>query len=371
MKSAVEASVVHQVRLSGGISRIELARELKIAPSTIGIYVERLVRGGYLQEGGRRNDSSAGRPPTILELNPDAGQFIGVDLDGREIRAVSVDFAQSTISKHTCPIPPDSAAPEVVELLAQVIERVNSNRHHLFGIGFAVPGTIDMARGVALRYRHIRDWVEVPLAEMMRNQFGVPIYLENNIRSMALAERWFGQGRELRDYLCIGIRSGIGSGLVLRGELYRGSDNVAGEIGSWPCIDPQTGESKTLEDIASIPSLLRRLESSLDDGETCLSTLIEEVESGNPHALSALEVAAKVLGGVIAQIHLLVNSERVIIAGPLASMQDSFLTPLRESVAQHLRGFEATQPAIHASQFDAFIGALGAAACAVHDWQPA
>lgn len=373
MKPIVEASVVHQVRLSGGISRIELARRLEIAPSTIGIHVERLMQGGFLREG-RRAATTSGRPPTILELNPDAGQFIGVDLDARDIRAISVDFAQSTLSRETRSIPPASTAAEVVEMLIELIEEVKLPARRLFGIGLAVPGTIDVARGVGLRYQHILEWKDVPLGETMENRFGVPVYLDNNIRSMAMAERWFGQGRDVNDYMCIGIRSGIGSGLILRGELYRGAGNIAGEIGGWPCIDPETGQTKTLEELASLPALLRKFAShgpaeTPEDGFE-VETLIQEVERGNAKAKSVVATAAKVLGRVIAQVHLLFNPERVIIAGPLSVLRDSFLTPLRKSIAENLPPQHDTQPAIFASQFDSFVGAFGAAACAVHAWQP-
>ncbi len=379
MKLAVEASVVHELRLSDGVSRVELARRLQIAPSTIGIHVQRLVRDGFLREG-KRAETAAGRPPTILELNPDAGQFIGIDLDAHQVRGISIDFAQRTLAHHIQPIGGNASAEEAIGRMVETIEQVNRNSCPLLGIGLAVPGTVDIERGMALHYKFIRDWRQLPLTERICERFAVPVYLENNIRSMALAERWFGQGRDVNDYLCIGIRSGIGSGLIINGELYQGSGNVAGEIGSWPCVDSQTGRTKTLEEIASIPALLETMAALIRSGRSSLVKLkrdrveldgiLDAVARGDKLAGDVLDNAAEALGRVIAQVHLLINPQRVIIAGPLAGQQAAFLTPIQDAMTALLPEHHRVKPIIVGSQLDSFVGALGAAACAVHAWRP-
>src|SRR5262245_33931944 len=86
---AVETALIQRVRTTEGVSRIELARAMGLAPSTIGQYVDRLIGEGILREG-RKSQSSAGRPPTILELNPRLGQFVGVDIEARQVSAVAI-----------------------------------------------------------------------------------------------------------------------------------------------------------------------------------------------------------------------------------------------------------------------------------------
>ncbi len=395
MRLAVESSVVRQIRLSDGVSRVELARQLQIAPSTIGIHVNRLVRSGFLREG-RRAEMAAGRPPTILELNPDAGQFIGVDVDAHRVRAISIDFAQRRLSDHTQRISASTSAADVVGQMGVVIDAVRQRSRRLLGIGLAVPGTVDIERGLALHYKFIRGWCNIPVVDKIRQQFQTRVTLENNIRSMALAERWFGQGRDVSDYWCIGIRSGIGSGLFINGELYRGPDHLAGEIGSWPCpVHPcpeqpcpeqpcpghPAGEPRTLEEIASIPAILANLSRLAKAGRsTCvpvgkrngvrLESLLRAVKQADSLALSVLATAAEELARVITQVQLLINPQRIIVAGPLAHLQDAFIEPLRNKVRSLMPKHHDAKTVILGSRLDAFIAALGASACAAYAFQP-
>src|SRR5881394_2533703 len=103
----------------------------------------------------------------------------------------------------------------------------------VLGIGIGVPGAIDPKNQVALAYAHIKGWKNIPLGETLTKKFKVDVFLENNIRSMALAELWFGQGRGLENFICLGIRTRIAAGIVAGGHLLHGEGNRAGEIGGW------------------------------------------------------------------------------------------------------------------------------------------
>src|SRR5207302_1047646 len=91
---------------------------------------------------------------------------------------------------------------------------------------------------IARSYKHIRGWENVPLVRRLNERFGLPVFLENNIRTMALAELWFGQGRGVANFICVGVRSGVGAGIIADGQIYHGADNRAGEIGDWPSVLP-------------------------------------------------------------------------------------------------------------------------------------
>src|SRR5690606_10267640 len=117
-------------------------------------------------------------------------------------------------------------------------------------------------QGIARHYEYIPGWQDVPLVARLSQRFRVPVHLENNIRSFALAEQWFSQRPAVSNYVCLGIRSGIGAGVVIDGQLHRGTDGLAGEIGSWPCVVPGSNvayQTVTLESVASVRALLNRL----------------------------------------------------------------------------------------------------------------
>ena len=130
----LESAVVAELRRGSCYSRLQLSRQLAVAPSTIGIHVDRLLTGGYLREAAKE-ETQSGRPPTRLELNPDAGQFIGIDLDASEIHGVSVDFAQSLLNEKTESIRSSDSVVEVLQELRGVIESVRDPRRICWGSG--------------------------------------------------------------------------------------------------------------------------------------------------------------------------------------------------------------------------------------------
>lgn len=375
-----ESELIRLVRQSESISRVELARSLNLAPSTIGVYVDRLVSEGYLQEG-RKVVGGAGRPRTILELDPQAGHFIGVDFEASQIAITSVDFSQEVRQQEVIRILAADSADQVVNKIESGIRAID-DVDRLLGIGIGVPGVIDHHQGVAVHYEHISSWHNIPLAQHFTDLFDVPVYIENNIRAMALAEQWFGSARGISDFVCLGIRSGIGAGVVIDGRLHTGQDGLAGEIGNWSCLPNNhlTREPLCLEQIASVRAILAGLtDQTLGGAQTSLSlkrnrVVLEDMllaaENNDPLVLSILRQAAEAVGQVIAQISLLLNPQLVIIAGPLAKLNEAFLEPIRQTVAPLSNSKRSRAPQIVASPFGMHGGALGAAALAVHQWKP-
>ena len=371
----IQSSLIRRLRIGREVSRVELARHLNLAPSTVGLYVDDLIADGYLREG-RKAKRASGRPPTILELNPQAGRFVGIDFEAQTLRAVAVDFSQTTLDEQKYSILASDGVDEVLAKIEQAIREIGGKGRRLLGVGIAVPGVVDSKRGIGVLYRHIRGWHDVPLVERIAERVRGPIYLENNIRAMALAEQWFGQGRRLENFLCLGIRSGIGAGVVVDRHLLGGAHNLAGEIGGWRCRD-----GDTLEAEASVTAVLSRLSEqaksgrvtslAVKRGRVALADVLQAARDGDALTLEALHQAAGAVGAAIAQFSLLLNPERVIVAGPLAELGDVFLQPIREAAAEFLSPPFDAMPTIVASQLGAYAGAIGAAALAVHQWRPA
>ncbi len=382
--AALESALIQRVRFTDGISRIDLAREMSLAPSTIGLYVDRLISNGILREG-QKSQCDAGRPPTTLELNPQVGEFVGVDFEARQLSAVAIDFSQEFLNRRQEKIHSSDSAETVVEKIVQGIAGVTGQGRRLLGIGVGVPGTVDNRRGIAMHYEFIRGWREIPLADELSQKFGVPVYLENNIRAMALAERWFGRARDVEDFVCLGIRTGIGAGVVIDGKLHRGIGNMAGEIGGWPCppLDNEVGyvPSDTLEHKASVRSILEQLtaairggaKSSLNVGTNRTVTLDDMLRAArfdDPLVTKVLGQTAAYVARTICQLNLLLNPQQIIIAGPLSELDRTFLQPIRDMVEQLTPRLHGRVPRIVASQIGEFGGALGAAALALNHWKP-
>ena len=290
--------------------------------------------------------------------------------------ATAVDFAQQPLQNSETPILASDNVDRVIDKIAEAVLDVSRQGGPLLGVGIGVPGAVDTEHGVALHYEFLRGWKNVPLASRMEERLGVPVFLENNIRAMALAEQLFGQGRGTENFVCIGIRSGIGAGVVVDGILHHGPGNVAGEIGGWPCE-----RGRTLEQAASLTALCEQLTEAVRNGEqTSLSVkrnrvgveeLIAAAQSGDELVLDAIWQAGQVIGRVVAQINLLLNPEKVILAGPLGQLEDAFVQSVREAIEPFAHPPHATAPLISGSELGMYGGALGGAALAAHRWEPA
>lgn len=390
----LESDILKRVRASEGVSRAELARDLGLAPSTAGVYVERLIAERFLLET-EVTTGDAGRPPRILRPNPEGGEFVGVDFEARNVMAVAVDFSDRPLRNARRQINPDDSAEQVVRKIEEVIEEVRpKSGSQLLAIGVGVPGLVDSAKGVGVLYKYIRKWENVPLAKTLADRFKVPVFLENNARSMALAELWFGQGKGLEDFLCVGIRSGIGVGLVLNGRLYCGAHHAAGELGRWrspfmagdaPKRTPgaeagEFSEGPELQDVASVRALLETLKGAIGHGKKSLlagkgtsltvADLVGACQQRDPLALRAVADAANALGWAIGQLTLIVDPAKIVLAGPLTALGETLLQPMRLRVGQMLQPTGMQVPEMVNSTMGEFSGALGAAALALHQWEP-
>jgi predicted NBD/HSP70 family sugar kinase len=388
----LEAELLRRVRAEDGLSRVDLARELHLAPSTVGAYVDRLIAEGFLREW-QKAERDFGRPPTLLALNPKGGRFVGVDFEARNIMATLVDFSQQPLRKiHKTIRPADTVEQIIGKIEDSITELMAGHPREVLGIGVGVPGTIDPKTQVALNYGHIKDWKNIPLGQRLARRFKVDVFLENNIRSMALAEMWFGQARGLENFVCLGIRTGVGAGIVVRGRVLHGKNNLAGEVGDWLCpVAPierdEAGQNtwscrklQSLEEIAAVPAILKRIsEASKTNGHAGLSekksaltfdNVLHAAADGNDMVCKVLEDVAQTLGWVVCQIDAVFNPQKVILAGSFVEFGDTLLKPLRKAVERFSSELQQDPPNVVNSKLGDFNGALGAAALALHEWKP-
>lgn len=370
---------------------MELSRALGLAPSTAGIYVERLIKQNFIVEQEKASGNS-GRPPVLLRLNPEGGCFIGVEFEARNIRAVAVDFADKPQRNAYRAIAEGESAQSVVQKIEDAVEEVMPpSQKLLLAIGAGVPGIIDPVQGLGVAYKYIDRWKNIPLRERLQKRFKVPVFLENSIRSMALAESWFGQGRGLKHFICFGVRSGIGAGMVLNGSLYRGGHFNAGLVGRWRCtISPgkaawfgytkSEAGSAELQEVASVRSIQKAILKAISMGETTVlkkvkneltfHDVVAAAQQRDALTLQVLEEAASAIGQAIGRLNLAVDPSKVIIAGPLTHLGDIFLQMLRDAVHASVGDARVSEVEVVNSTMGDYGGALGAAALALEEWKP-
>jgi predicted NBD/HSP70 family sugar kinase len=237
----------------------------------------------------------------------------------------------------------------------------------------AVPSPVDPARPDLLNDVVVPGWKGVNVAEALRKRFRVPVLIDNDANLGALAERWWGAGRDVDDFAYIKLATGIGAGFFVGGKIYRGANGVAGEVGHLS-IDPGgascgCGLRGCLVTVVGSPALLRRTRellaeipgSALAGRDFGITTLEDAALAGDALALLVVREAAEHLGIGVAGLLNLLNPAVVIVGGGLARLGELLLEPLRETVRRRTLATSVAGSRIVTSQLGARAVAVGAA----------
>ncbi len=361
----LHAAAVLHLRSGQATSRSSLARLLGASPSTLGIYVDQLIAMGYATEAGL-DQGPMGRPRRMLSLKPQAGWFAGVEFNAERVQAVCVDFSGKACAAEARALPAEVDTAMVLRTIMQAVEALaHGAGTPLLGMGVGVPGLVDVTAGKALLYAFIRGWKDVPLAQVLQARHKVPVTLENNLRAIALAERWFGGGRDLNDYVVLGPRSGFGVSIVQGGQLMRGAHHAAGEIGRWPW--PLDGGRHELHDVLSAPGVYRRL-AGLGPGDPLPADLRAALGEMSARTGAEWEEVVTDFARVIGCLQLLVDTERYFLHGPLTALGPRFCQEIVKATAGVAPALVQAPPRLVPSTLGDDAGALGAASLAMESW---
>jgi len=370
------AEIIRQVREHERLSRVELARMLGVAASTIGRHVDSLVDAGYFTETVEPT-KEAGRPPTRLRPNPSRGCFLGIDFHANQIFATAVDFAQNELLRMDRPLDSSKGADAVVEELKRVmLEMTAQAKLPVLAAGIAAPGRVDTQRGSVVQYAHIAGFNNVPLAAKLGAVVNAPVFVNNNIRTMALAERWFGEGRACQDMICLGVRIGVNAAVIIDGRLATGHRGLGGEIRGWNCpvFDPAKQKwnwqpGATIEKFASTPAVAARF-GELRGKPATFNEFLTAARSGDAKAILALRGVAAIHGWAISQMAQIVDPELVVLAGPLTTLGQVYLDFVTSVAHEFENDYHPSVP-ILISALGEQSGAIGATALALERWRPA
>ncbi|MEO0604743.1 MAG: ROK family transcriptional regulator [Myxococcota bacterium] len=337
--------VWEQVR---GISRADLARTLGLSPSTVSAIANDLLSNDLIVED-RLVRARSGRPPIFLRFNDDRFVILGVEIGGSHLSCVRTNM-RGTIEHHVSEDfdvhnEPEATLERVAEMLTDMLTHVDPERRRV-GIGVAVPSPLDTDTPGRLNARILPAWADVDLGRWLYDRFGLPVLLDNDANLGALAEAWWGAGRGLSCFTYVKVATGVGAGHIIDGEIFRGSNGIAGEIGHCavtskgrPCRCGLTGcleaESSSQAILAKAQERLSEasLPSSLSADEITIGNLVEAANAGDPLATEVIADAGYHLGIAMANLVSLLNPARVILGGHITMAGDLLLRPVRRAMA--------------------------------------
>lgn len=339
--------VLNVIKTYGPIARVEVARRIGLSPATVTGITAELIEENLVFEKDVRGDSSGGRRPILLAINPSGGYVIGIKLTETQAIGALTDLEATVIVKKTDNLhgrDPEMIVKRLSLLVSELLQMAGLPKEKLLGVGVGLAGIVDSEQGM-LRQSPFFGWRDLPLGEMLQAQVCVPVYVDNDVNTLTLAEMWFGGGQGIDSFLIVTVGRGVGLGIVVNGQFYRGVRGGAGEFGH-TVIDPEgptceCGKRGCLEAFVGDPGLVRMATEAANRGEipgpiTSMNDLLAMAQAGEQGTLKVFAQAGGILGRGIANLINIFNPQRIIIIGEGTRAGDLLFGPMRESIANNV-----------------------------------
>ncbi len=374
--------IFNYIRASGPVARARVARVLGISPGTVSTITADLIEAGLLHEvpdHRKRVTSPRGRPPVGLAARPEAFLTAGIKLSTRDRTGVLVDSAGNRLAaaQSDGPFKTMPLAEQVDAIGAMVddlLSRAGRTRAELAAVGLGMPGFVQNATG-SVHWSPVLGDKEVDLGPFATRRLGVPVVVDNDANLVALAELWFGLGRERADFAVVTIEQGVGFGMVLDHELFRGSTGFGVELGHTKVmIDGalcRCGQRGCLEAYLADYAIARDAALALDLPEAghppipdMIAMLRVRADAGDPRAADIFRRAQRFLAVGLSTVVNLFDPTLLILSG--GRMRYDWLDP--GQLLAEMRDFTidaGALPALEIHEWGDLLWAHGSAALAL------
>jgi predicted NBD/HSP70 family sugar kinase len=380
MRAINRFHVMDAIRRFGPVSRTELTQLTELSPTTMSAITAALLDDKLivpLQLGAVR-DVGRGRPRVMLELNPDAARVVGVKLAPEQITIAITNFCADVLHALALPIRIDRQTSTVIaDLVEDGVRRCVSDAElemsQISGLCVGLPGVVGRATGVC-RQSPIFGERDVAFGPNLTERLGVPVTIDSDVNLFALAEHWFGQARDLNDFLFISVERSLGLGILHNGELFRGTDGLGPDLGDM-MVRPPGSRGGRLAGLASEAAVLAEAEPLLRNGEDdvaltqkrAMIQLLQRADAGDARSVALLGAAGEALGFAIANLITLFAPPKVFISGHAMASCQHFAEPLRRVVATLLPPSLTNVADIVMREWDDGLWVRGAAAMTLRD----
>jgi N-acetylglucosamine repressor len=381
-----DLAILRLIHSGSNYSRLDLARKTGLSPALITIIVRNLIAMRLVNEAPAVS-SLVGRKPIPLEFRADAGYLIGVDIGSFYSHVVIADMKGRVVHGEQI----ETGIPEgrvrvlqrVFDSVRQTIAASNVTHEAILGMGIAHSGVIDTEKGLVLSFPRpgqMAQWKNVPLQAIFEEEFHLPCLLEDSVRTMATAERHFGLGREVDDFLFVEAGMGIGAAIFIDGKLYRGGGGKAGEFGHITVDENgplcSCGNNGCLESVASCAAIIqagrlaieRGVDSKIRDlargdlSRISIEVIAQAAAENDSLAFRVLQEAGTHIGQGLADLVNLLNPRLIIFGGGLFRAAPHLLSdPLRRIIRQRALEKSSNDVQLRVSPLGREAGALGAA----------
>ena len=338
------------IQHGGATSRAQIARESGLSKPTVSLALGSLVEAGLVHEVGR---ASGGKGPSavLYELNPQAGWVVGIDVGAHWLRAAVADITGAIVARIDERASSRSSG-ALVHQIGEVAHRVASEAglkwRQVTHATVGSSGVLDPSRGLLAHAPNLPGWGRQGLVGAIRDELGTAVSFENDVNLAALGERSHGAGRGVENFVFLWVGTGVGLGIVVRGEVYRGAGGAAGEIAYMPLgtgdpSDPRFRRRGMLEEWAGASAVTSAARSS--GIRQAAKGIFAAARRGDPAASAIVEEEAARIAVAIAAVAPVLDPQLVVLGGGIGGNPD-----LLDGVERRLRAISPFRPRLANSE---------------------
>lgn len=380
-----ELSILQLIHSGANYSRLDIARQTGLSPSSITAIVRSLMEKKLVTEASPVS-SLVGRKPIPLEIRSDAGYLVGVDIGSYYTRVVVTDINGAILYKRQIETNiPEGRLGVLRRIYACIHQSIASSGvppSAIIGMGIAHSGVIDTEKGLVISFPRpgqMTEWKNVPLQSLFEDEFKVPCLLEDSVRTMATAEQCFGLGKKVDDFLFIEVGMGIGAAIFFDGKLYRGGGGKAGEFGHMTVDESgplcSCGNNGCLETVGSCAAIIQAVRVAMERGvdskirdlsggdlnQISVEAIAQAASENDSLAFRVLQESASYIATALADLVNLLNPRLIIFGGALFRAAPQLLSdPIRRVIRQRSLEKSANDAELAVSPLGGEAGALGA-----------
>mgnify|MGYP000940643964 CR=1 FL=1 len=330
------------------MSRGDLQKKTGLTPTAISNIVNDLLEKRLIVEG-ENGKSTGGRRPKLLEVNVDDWSILGIDLDPARLSIGLMDLKGSLIDLRTKDLKGNDIE-YLVEEIKTIVDSIKKDvDRKILAAGVGIPGWVCPETNIVTFAPNL-GWKGVDIRTRLTEELKLPIYVDNEASVTALGESWAGSAQNIRNFIAVNFRTGVGSGIVIDSRIYKGVTGSSGEIGHIPVDEDGSicscGNYGCLETIASTPSICRRLYSLLKKGmpsvikdtftgkleDINISMIAEAARSGDALSIEVLNQVGRYIGLALSIAINLLNPDVIVLGADAVEYEDIILSNVRETI---------------------------------------
>lgn len=369
------------------MAKADIVRLTDLSLATVSEHVDLLCQSGLLREE-KLGASSGGRRPKLFGFNPNAGHIVAIDLESTHVRVAVTDFGLRILhSEESFDVDvaqgPEATLSQISDLVFAVLAKAGVERSAVKALGIGLPGPVSFSGGLPSSLSIMPGWENYQVREFWKQHFDCVSYIDNNVYTMALGERWRDPADARETMIFVKIGNGIGAGIVCNGEVFRGATEHAGEIGHTDTGHPglcYCGNRGCLDAYAGGRAIAARAEALAREGKSdrlmavlgqrahlTWRDVVKALEEADQVAVDVIRDSGMAIGGVLAGLVNFFNPSRIVVGGGVSQVGDVMLAAIRQKIYQHALPLTTRNLVVEHSSVGANAGLIGAAKLALDE----